>query len=67
MQRTQNFVSPDARGSGTSGNGTNAKLSEVQLRVVLVRTQNFFSPDARGSVPSGNGTKAKFLNSSRAW
>ena len=51
--RTQNFLSPAARGSGTRGSGTNAKFSKSSLLVVVVcvvvvRTQNFQSPAPRG-------------------
>ena len=48
--RTENFLSPAARGSGTLGSGS----------VVVVRTQNFLSPDARVSGARGSGTNAKF-------
>ena len=67
MLRTQNFLIPSSRVSGSRVSGTNGKLSSVQPRVVVVRTQNFLSPAARvsgtlGSVtgPRGSGTNAKF-------
>ena len=48
--RTQNFLSPAARGSCTL----------VVVRVVVVRSQNFLTPDARVSGTRGSGTNAKF-------
>ena len=48
--RTQNFLSPAARGSGT----------RASVGVVVVRRQNSLSPDARRSGTRGSGTNAKF-------
>jgi len=53
--RTQNFQSPDARGSGRK-----AKFSQVQPRVVVVKTQNFLCPAARGSGERNIVSNAKF-------
>ena len=58
--RTQNFLSPPARGSGPRRSGKNAKFSYLQPRVVVLRTQNFLSPAARVSGPRSSGMKAKF-------
>ena len=64
MVRTQNFLSPAARGSGTRGSVaqvscTNEKNflspalrvsgTRVSGVVLVLRTQNFLSPTARGS------------------
>ena len=70
--RTQNFLSPSARGSGPRGSGTNKKFSKDIPRVLVVRTQNIPSPAARGSGSRGSGargsgTKAKFSKTSRMW
>ena len=55
--RTQNFLSPAARGSGARGRG--ARVSGTKA--------NFLSPTARGSGTLGSDTKAKFSKSLRAW
>jgi len=58
--RTQNFLSPAARGNVPRGSGTNAKFSKVMPQRVVIRTQNILSTDARGSGARGSGTNAKF-------
>ena len=67
MVRTQNFLSPAARVSGT-----NAKYSKSKPRVIVLRTQNILSSAVRGSGTHGSVarvsvTNAKFSKSSRAW
>ena len=65
--RTQNFLSPAARVSGTSaklwivarGSGTNAKFSSIQPLVVMVWTQNSLSTAVRVSSARVSGTNEK--------
>ena len=64
--RTQNILSPAARGSGPRGIATNAKFSLVQPCVVMIRTQNILSIAARGNGTRGSGRNANFSKSSRA-